>query len=124
MNKIKFLIMMLVLCSATIVKAEFYVPNLAGFDYTPIYDQQATTMSSIDAFGDVIVPLDGNLEPFYANEAGIPSTPSIPGGDGNGTGIIPGPNPIPLGSGFCLLIGIALFAVARAIRVLLKIEKL
>lgn len=124
MNKIKFLIMMLVLCSATIVKAKFYIPNLEDFEYTPIYDQQATTMSSIDAFGDLIVPTDGNLEPFYANEAGIPATPSIPGGDGNGTGIIPGPNPIPLGSGFCLLIITLLFIVARITRVLLKPRKI
>lgn len=121
MNKIKMLIIMLVLCSATMVKAQYNVPNLAGFDYTPIYDQQAASASSIDASRSAITPLDGSLQPFFV-DAATPSTPQIPGGGGNGTGIIPTPNPNPLADCLWLLVGLALLATAFRVRRALREE--
>lgn len=114
--------LIVLLCCTAMLKAQFNVPNLAEFDYTPMYDQNAKSASLIDEDG-MVAPFQGGLLPNLANAA-TPSTATVPGtdGGGNGTGVIPKPDPTPIADGFWILSGLACLFAAYRVRRCLKEE--
>lgn len=117
MNKIKNTMLIVLLCCTAMLKAQFNVPNLAEFDYTPVYDQSAKSASLVDN-GGMVTPFQGGLLPNQA-DAVTPVTPSTPNTDGgNGTGVIPEP----IADGFWILSGLACLFAAYRVRRCLKEE--
>lgn len=119
MNK-KNTILFVLLCCAAMLRAQFNVPTLSEFDYTPIYDQKAATAISSEKSDGLIAPFqDDHLQPFFA-DAATPGTASIPNTDGGGAGT--GVIPEPIADCLWLLAGLALVVMAFRVRRVLKEE--
>lgn len=129
MRKIFLMIVCLALLMPAVLKAQIYTYD-DGMMYEEDYALFGTETPS-EQFGGALSHLDMGLN-VNGGLTGQIVRPFDNGGrhfDEAGTGdvVFPGGDPtnqIPLGSGLCLLIGIVLFAAARAIRVLVLTKKL
>lgn len=129
MRKIFLMIVCLALLMPAVLKAQIYTYD-DGMMYEEDYalfgtetpsEQFGGALSHLDMglnvngglTGQIVRPFDNGGRPYQdAASDGI----NFPDNDPT--------NQIPLGSGLCLLIGIVLFAVARALRVLVLTKKL